>query len=85
MQNKQYFISSIHNARETLVQLMDKQGYDISEYENISLTETNAKHSNEQLDMLFDKHMQQRQHYTRNIHQSYLGKFASSSIYTRNS
>ena len=33
---------------------MGKQGYDVSEYEQISMTETNAKYSNNQLDMLFD-------------------------------
>jgi DNA-directed RNA polymerase subunit H len=38
-----------------MVELMSTQGYDISEYQDGSLTETNAKYTNEQLDMLFDK------------------------------
>lgn len=54
MQNTSNLISSIFKARQTLVQLMEKQGYDVSEYEQNSMTETNAKYSNNQLDMLFD-------------------------------
>jgi len=54
MQNTSNLISSIYKSRETLLKLMDTQGYDISEYENITMTETNAKYANEQLDMLFD-------------------------------
>ena len=54
MQNTSNLISSIFKSRKTLVQLMEKQGYDISEYEHNSMTETNAKYSNNQLDMLFD-------------------------------
>ena len=49
MQNTSSLVS-----RETLIKLMETQGYDTSEYENISLTETNAKYTNNQLDMLFD-------------------------------
>lgn len=54
MQNTSNLISSIFKSRQTLVQLMEKQGYDVSEYEHNSMTETNAKYSNNQLDMLFD-------------------------------
>ena len=54
MQNTSNLISSIFKSRQTLVELMGKQGYDVSEYEQISMTETNAKYSNNQLDMLFD-------------------------------
>jgi len=76
MQNNSTLISSIHNARETLVQLMSKQGYDISEYENTSLTETNAKHSNEQLDMLFDKPMNKDS----TIHKTYINFYLGKSL-----
>jgi len=54
MQNTSSLVSSIFKSRETLIKLMETQGYDTSEYENISLTETNAKYTNNQLDMLFD-------------------------------
>ena len=55
MQNNSSLISSIHNSREILLELLNTQGYDTSEYNNSTLTETNAKYSNDQLDLLFDK------------------------------
>jgi DNA-directed RNA polymerase subunit H (RpoH/RPB5) len=54
MQNTSSLVSSIFTSRATLLELMKVQGYDISEYENTTLTETNAKYTNNQLDMLFD-------------------------------
>lgn len=54
MQNTSNLISSIFKSRQTLVELMEKQGYDVSEYEQNTMTETNAKYANTQLDMLFD-------------------------------
>ena len=53
MQNQSSLISSIHKSRQTIVDLMNVQGYDTSEYADMSITET--KFSNDQLDMLFDK------------------------------
>lgn len=55
MQNNSSLISSIHTSREILLELLNTQGYDTSEYNNSTLTETNAKYTNEQLDLLFDK------------------------------
>ena len=57
MQMNSSLISSIHKSRETVIEMMDFQGYDVKEYANSTLTETNAKHSANQLDMLFDKAM----------------------------
>jgi len=55
MQVNSSLISSIHKSRDTVIEMMDFQGYDVTEYANSTLTETNAKHSANQLDMLFDK------------------------------
>ena len=55
MQVNSSLISSIHKSRGTVIEMMNYQGYDVAEYENSTLTETNAKHSANQLDMLFDK------------------------------
>jgi DNA-directed RNA polymerase subunit H (RpoH/RPB5) len=55
MQVNSSLISYIHKSRETVIEMMEIQGYDVSEYANSTLTETNAKHSANQLDMLFDK------------------------------
>ena len=58
MQNNSSLISTIHKSRETVIDLMRAQGYDTHEYDNSTLTDTNAKHASDQLDMLFDKSAQ---------------------------
>lgn len=55
MQVNSSLISSIHKSRDTVIEMMNFQGYDVTEYANSTLTETNAKHTANQLDMLFDK------------------------------
>ena len=55
MQVNSSLISSIHKSRDTVIEKMTFQGYDVTEYANSTLTETNAKHTANQLDMLFDK------------------------------
>jgi DNA-directed RNA polymerase subunit H (RpoH/RPB5) len=68
MQNNSSLISSIHKSRTTILELMSKQGYDIQEYDHSTLTDTNAKYANNQLDMLFDKPKDS----TKNIHKTYI-------------
>jgi len=70
MQNNSSLISTIHKSRSTLIDLMRAQGYDTQEYDNSTLTDTNAKHSSDQLDMLFDKSAQVGE--TRTIHKTYV-------------
>ena len=48
-------ISAIYNSRKILVELLKKQDYNISEYENFSINEVNAMSSKKQLDMLLEK------------------------------
>lgn len=55
MQVNSSLISSIHKSRDTVIDMMKYQGYDVNEYVNSTLSETNAKHASNQLDMLFDK------------------------------
>ena len=45
-------ILSIYKSRTTMIELLDHQSYDISEYENFSINEIDAMYSNAQLDML---------------------------------
>lgn len=45
-------ILSIYKSRNTILELMKTQGYDISEYENFSINEIDAMFMNQQLDML---------------------------------
>uniref|UniRef100_A0A6C0FCZ4 RNA polymerase subunit H/Rpb5 C-terminal domain-containing protein n=1 Tax=viral metagenome TaxID=1070528 RepID=A0A6C0FCZ4_9ZZZZ len=76
MQNNSSLISSIHTSRETLLDLMSVQGYDVSEYKDSTLTETNAKYVNEQLDMLFDKSIKE----DGTIHKTYVNYHLNKSL-----
>jgi len=48
-------ISQVYISRITLLELMTKQGYDVSEYEGFSINEVNTMKTNIQLDMIFKK------------------------------
>ena len=54
-QNHSNLISSIYKARKTILELMDKQGYNISDYNNFSVNEVNSMKQNNQMDMLLEK------------------------------
>jgi DNA-directed RNA polymerase subunit H (RpoH/RPB5) len=54
-QNHSSLISSIYKARKTILELMDKQGFNISDYNNFSINEVNSMKQNNQLDMLLEK------------------------------
>ena len=47
-------ISQIYQSRKTILELMDKQGFNISEYSNFNISEINAMSINNQLDMLLE-------------------------------
>ena len=48
-------ISQLYNSRNTIIELMDKNGYNVKEYENFSVNELNTLRQNNQLDMLLEK------------------------------
>jgi DNA-directed RNA polymerase subunit H len=52
--NSSVLISQIYQSRKTVLELMDKQGFDISGYGNFSVSEINAMKQNNQLDMLLE-------------------------------
>jgi DNA-directed RNA polymerase subunit H (RpoH/RPB5) len=54
-QNHSSLISSIYKARKTLLELMEKQGFNVSDYINFSINEVNSMKQNNQLDMLLEK------------------------------
>jgi DNA-directed RNA polymerase subunit H (RpoH/RPB5) len=54
-QNHSSLISSIYKARKTVLELMDKQGYNVNDYSNFSINEVNSMKLNNQLDMLLEK------------------------------
>lgn len=53
-QNSSILISHIYNSRKVILELMDKQGYNVSEYANFSINEVNSMKLNNQLDMLLE-------------------------------
>ena len=52
--NSSVLISQIFQSRKTVLELMDKQGFDVSGYANFSVSEINAMKQNNQLDMLLE-------------------------------
>jgi DNA-directed RNA polymerase subunit H len=54
MQNSS-LISSIYNSKKILVDILQTQGYDVSEYTMISINEINQMYNTQQMDMLLTK------------------------------
>lgn len=53
--NSSVVISQIYQSRKNVLELMDRQGFDVSGYANFSVSEINAMKQNNQLDMLLEK------------------------------
>ena len=53
-QNASVQISQIFTSRKIVLDLMDKQGYNINDYANFSINEVNSMKQNNQLDMLLE-------------------------------
>ena len=47
-------ISNIFNSRKNVIELMSRQGYNVDDYANFSITEVNAMKQNNQLDILLE-------------------------------
>ena len=56
---------SIYKSRTTIIELLDKQSYNISEYEGFSINEIDAMFSNSQLDMLVTRDEDKRKIYVK--------------------
>lgn len=54
-QNHSSLISLVYKARKTILELMDKQGYNTEDYSNFSINEVNSMKQNNQLDILLEK------------------------------
>ena len=48
-------INDIFNSRKIILELMDKQGYDISNFKNFGVNEVNILRQNNQLDLILEK------------------------------
>jgi len=49
------YIYSVYQSRKILLELMQKQGYNIEEYESFSISEVNSMLNSKQLDMFLEK------------------------------
>jgi len=54
-QNSSILISHIYKSRKIVLELMQKQGYNVNDYTNFSINEVNSMKQNNQLDMLLEK------------------------------
>jgi len=54
-QNSSALISTIYNSRKIILDLMEKQGYNVNDYSKFSVNEVNSMKQNNQLDMLLEK------------------------------
>lgn len=52
--NTSFLITQIYQSRKTILELMDRQGFDVTGYANFSINEINAMKQNNQLDMLLE-------------------------------
>jgi DNA-directed RNA polymerase subunit H len=53
--NSSVLISQIYQSRKNVLELMERQGFDVTGYANFSVSEINAMKQNNQLDMLLEK------------------------------
>jgi DNA-directed RNA polymerase subunit H len=53
--NSSILISQIYQSRKNVLELMERQGFDVSGYANFSVSEINAMKQNNQLDMLLEQ------------------------------
>jgi len=58
-------ILSIYKSRMTMIELLDHQEYDTTEYEGFSINEIDAMHANSQLDMLVNHKKDDRKTYVK--------------------
>ena len=56
-QNLSTLIPQIYKSRSVLLDLMEKQGYNVSDYQGFSVNEVNTMKTNNQLDMILEKNM----------------------------
>jgi len=53
--NRSSLIASIYKSRETILEQMEMQGYDISNYKGIDINEINSAYESSMLDMIVEK------------------------------
>lgn len=57
--NTSSLISSVYKSRKILLNLMERQNYNVADYNNFSINEVNSMKQNNQLDMLLEKNKEE--------------------------
>ena len=74
-QNISSLITSIYNARKTLLELLGEQNYNIESYNNFGINEVNIMHANSGLDMILETNADGEFDVTRRLYVRYfMGK-----------
>jgi DNA-directed RNA polymerase subunit H (RpoH/RPB5) len=78
--NTSVIISQIYQSRKIILELMDKQGFDVSGYSNFSVSEINAMKQNNQLDMLLESKSEKSEEKTSSLKKVYIRYYLSKNI-----
>ena len=78
--NTSVLISQIYQSRKTVLELMDKQGFDVSGYANFSVSEINAMKQNNQLDMLLESKLEKSGEKSVNTNKIYVRYYLAKTI-----
>ena len=78
--NSSIIISQIYRSRKIILELMDKQGFDVSGYSNFSVSEVNAMKQNNQLDMLLESKSSTREGKTADGNKIYIRYYLAKTI-----
>jgi DNA-directed RNA polymerase subunit H (RpoH/RPB5) len=65
-QNTSSLTSAIYKSRNILLELLRSQGYSVKDYEGFSINEVNIMKTNNQLDMIFEKNIEEGDKITNN-------------------
>jgi len=82
--NSSSLISSIYKSRKVLLELMKKQKYNISDYENFSINEVNAMFQNKQLDMLLEQNQDENTPNTERKKKIYISYYLAKTLRHQN-
>jgi DNA-directed RNA polymerase subunit H (RpoH/RPB5) len=70
-QNTSNLTASVYKSRSVLLELMNMQGYNISDYSGFSVNEVNTMKTNNQLDMILEKEKEDDHNYKSKIYIRY--------------
>jgi DNA-directed RNA polymerase subunit H (RpoH/RPB5) len=82
--NSSVLISQIYQSRKIILELMDKQGFDVTGYANFSVSEINSMKQNNQLDMLLETKQTTTEEKTADGNKTYIRYYLAKTIRPNN-